>query len=138
VTLLATLGECYCVLDQREKGWSHLRKALALAKQLADRRGISYSYHKMASVCLRDRQVKEGFDFLARSNLEAEREPETYRDILFANTYLLWEQARRGGNQTQAKIAFGRLKHLRSHIERRLPEVQKFDDFLRRSQDHVD
>jgi transcriptional regulator with XRE-family HTH domain len=138
ISLLATLGECSCMQGEGKKGWAQLRKALALARQLSDRRGISYSLHKMAAACLRDRNAQDGLDHITRSNLEAEREPEIYHDILFANTFLLWEHAQRAGNHTQAKIAFGRLKHLRSHIERRLPEVEKFDEYLKRSLENVD
>jgi hypothetical protein len=36
------------------------------------------------------------------------------------------------GNPTREKIAFGRLKVLRSNLERRFPEVEAFDAFVER------
>ena len=137
ITLLATLGECLCCQEQSVKGWSRLKRALHLARKLSDRRGAAYTLHKMAVVCFREQRGKEGHDFITRSNLEADQEPERYVDIIFANTFLQWDEANGLGNQTQAKIAFGRLKHLRPDLERRLPEVERFDEFLRRSQSHV-
>jgi tetratricopeptide (TPR) repeat protein len=138
ITALATLGDCYSARGEHDPGWTALREALSLARELSDRRGIAYALHKMGVVCLREDRVPEGQDYIARSNLEADRGPERYFDILFANTYHLWEQARHNGNGTQAKIAFGRLKHLRPEIERRMPEREKFDQYLRRSQEHAD
>jgi hypothetical protein len=40
--------------------------------------------------------------------------------------------ARQEGNDTREKIAFGRLRHLRSLLERRFPEVEEFDRFVER------
>ena len=40
-------------------------------------------------------------------------------------------------NQTRAKIAFGRLKALRSAIERKLPEVDAFDEFVEKGRRHA-
>ncbi|MBI4161628.1 MAG: helix-turn-helix transcriptional regulator [Acidobacteria bacterium] len=136
VALLATLGECQCLLDRGDNGWANLKKSLALARRLSDRRGTAYALHKMAAASLREGRAGEGQDFIAKSNLEAEREPDPYPDILFANTFLMWEEARKRRNTTQAKIAFGRLKHLRSALEQRSPEVDRFDEYLGRSSGH--
>ena len=42
--------------------------------------------------------------------------------------------AREESNMTREKIAFGRLRHLRSLIERRFPEVDEFDAHIRDGQ----
>jgi hypothetical protein len=65
-------------------------------------------------------------DTIARSG-ESE-----HADILFVNSFYEWQMAREGGNPTRAKIAFGRLKALRSSIEKRFPEVDRFDAFVER------
>jgi len=41
--------------------------------------------------------------------------------------------AREESNMTREKIAFGRLRHLRSLIERRFPEVDEFDAHIERT-----
>jgi hypothetical protein len=40
-------------------------------------------------------------------------------------------------NPTRAKIAFGRLKALRSSLERRFPEVEDFDSYVERGRVHA-
>jgi hypothetical protein len=50
-----------------------------------------------------------------------------YDDILFLNAFHQWTVARDEGQGTREKIAFGRLRHLRSRLERRFPEVDEFD-----------
>jgi hypothetical protein len=53
-----------------------------------------------------------------------------YNDILFLNSFHRWQSARSDGNGTREKIAFGRLRHLRSLLERRFPEVDEFDRWV--------
>ena len=43
-----------------------------------------------------------------------------------------WKMAELEDNPTRAKIAFGRLKALRSSLERRFPEVETFDEHVER------
>ncbi len=62
-------------------------------------------------------------DALAGSDIEEDR----YLDLLFNSAFYLWEIARIDGNPIQEKIAFGRLKYLRSSLERTTPEVERFD-----------
>jgi hypothetical protein len=53
-----------------------------------------------------------------------------YVDILFLNAFYLWKISRSEGNTAQAKIAFGRMKYLRSSLEQTLPEVREFDHYI--------
>jgi hypothetical protein len=62
-------------------------------------------------------------DALAGSEVEEDR----YVDLLFNSAFYLWQIARGEGNPIQEKIAFGRLKYLRSSLERTTPEVERFD-----------
>ena len=61
----------------------------------------------------------------------------TADDILFFNAYYEWRMAKDEDNPTGVKIAFGRLKVLRSSLERRFPEVEAFDDFVERGRRHA-
>ncbi|MEE8111276.1 MAG: helix-turn-helix transcriptional regulator [Acidobacteriota bacterium] len=138
ISLLATLGEAYCQQNKRERGWRTLNRGLAVARRVSDRRGTAYVLHKMASVSILEGKVEDARTYVARSNLASEQGEERYIDILFANTFLIWKQACSTEHGTEAKIAFGRLKHLRSLLERRLPEVEQFDEFVRRTREEED
>ena len=62
---------------------------------------------------------------------------EKHPDILFFNAYYEWKMAVEAENPTREKIAFGRMKALRSSLERRSPEVDAFDDFVERGRSHA-
>ena len=55
---------------------------------------------------------------------------ERYVDILFQTAFHLWEMARSAHNQVQERVYFGRLKFVRSQLDRNFPEVEKFDRFI--------
>jgi hypothetical protein len=75
-------------------------------------------------------RARQGF---SQSDTLAGRPEESYHDILFLNTYRCWEMARNEANATREKIAFGRLRHLRSLVERRFLEVDEFDLYIERT-----
>ena len=62
---------------------------------------------------------------------------EKQTDILFLNAFYEWKMAAEEENPTREKIAFGRLKVLRSNLERKFPEVEIFDDFVERGRHHA-
>ncbi len=66
-------------------------------------------------------------DRLAESDALASRPEGCFHDILFLNAYHRWQIVRGERNGTGEKIAFGRLRHLRSLLQRRFPEVDQFD-----------
>jgi hypothetical protein len=70
-------------------------------------------------------------DALAMAN--GERQP----DILFFNAFHEWKMALDDDNPTRARIAFGRLRTLRSSLERRFPEVEAFDEHVERGRYHA-
>ena len=53
---------------------------------------------------------------------------------MFVNAFYEWKMAGEEGNPTREKIAFGRLKALRSGLERKFPEVDAFDARVERGQ----
>ncbi len=71
--------------------------------------------------------------YVAESDALASASEESYQDILFMNAFIRWKMAREEGNTTRETIAFGRLRHFRSAIERRFPEVQEFDLYVERA-----
>ena len=75
----------------------------------------------------RARQLLEESDALAA------RPDGYYHDILFLNAYHRWRMVRTEGNRTGERIAFGRLRHLRSLLQRRFPEVDEFDRHVERT-----
>ena len=58
-------------------------------------------------------------------------------DILFLNSFYEWKMALADENPTRERIAFGRLKALRSSLERRFPEVEAFDVHMERGRRHA-
>ncbi len=83
------------------------------------------SDHRRAKACFRES------DALAMYNNEK------HPDILFFNAYYEWKMATEEDNPTREKIAFGRLKALRSSLERRSPEMEAFDDYVERGRSHA-
>jgi hypothetical protein len=60
-----------------------------------------------------------------------------HHDVLFYNAFYEWKIADREDNPTRSKIAFGRLKVLRSGLERRFPEVEEFDSQIEKGRSHA-
>ena len=48
-----------------------------------------------------------------------------------------WKMAREDDNPTRAKIAFGRLRTLRSCLERKIPEVEAFDEYVEKGRNRA-
>ena len=78
-----------------------------------------------------DINVRSTPDALALYNNE--KQP----DILFLNAYYEWEMAAEADNPTRERISFGRLKALRSELERKFPEVEAFDSYMERGCRHA-
>ena len=66
------------------------------------------------------------------ASIDAHSADSPYSDILFQAAFYLWEIARREGNVIQEKVYFGRLRHLRSALERHFDEVTQFDAYIER------
>ncbi len=126
------IGGCYVDMGKYREGIRMLTAALQQAQSGGHRRleahawsylGLAYYHqddHRRARGCFRESD--------ARANFNREKHP----DILFHNAFYEWKMARVEENPTREKIAFGRLKTLRSSLERRLPEVEEFDAFVER------
>ena len=61
---------------------------------------------------------------------------EKQTDILFFNAFYEWKMATVESNPTREKMAFGRMKALRSNLERKFPEVDEFDEYVEGGRSH--
>lgn len=129
-TVLTNLGGCLVSLGEFEQGVGRIREAHATAVERGFRRVAALSLTRLAEAHLSQTDYTHAREHLAESDALASRSEEAYHDILFLNAYRRWEMARRESNDTREKIAFGRLRHLRSLLERRFPEVEDFDRYI--------
>jgi tetratricopeptide (TPR) repeat protein len=131
-TVTTNLGGCLVDLGRFDEGIARLREAHAKARDLGFRRVAALSLTRLSEAFLKRGERDRALQALGESDALASRPDEEYQDILFLNAYHRWQMARQQGNPTREKIAFGRLRHLRSTLERRFPEVQEFDRHIER------
>lgn len=139
-TVLTNLGGCMVAVHRFDEGVASLRQAHARARELGFRRVAALSLTRLAEAHLQRGENERASGLLSESDALASRSEESYHDILFLNAFRRWEMARVDANPTREKIAFGRLRHLRSLIERRFPEVEQFDrhvEAIRRNHAHT-
>jgi transcriptional regulator with XRE-family HTH domain len=126
------IGSTHVALSHYKVGTKLIHEALRLARQAGLRRICALALCELvqAEFAQKSYEKAKGFirevDALAGSEVEEDR----YLDLLFTSAYYMWEIARAEGNPIQEKIAFGRLKYLRSSLERTTPEVDHFDAFI--------
>ncbi len=125
------VGDCYVALGKMKEGVRLLRAALAEAKAAGLRRMEAQAWSNLGEAHFRAHEQDQAQSCFRQSDALA-GSPEKYPDILFFNAFYEWKMAQGQGNPTREKIAFGRLKALRSSLERRLPEVEQFDAFVER------
>jgi tetratricopeptide (TPR) repeat protein len=125
------VGDCYVALGKTKEGVRMLRAALADARAAGLRRMEAQAWSNLGEAHVRAREVDQAQSCFRQSDALA-ASPEKYPDILFFNAYYEWKMATGQGNPTREKIAFGRLKALRSTLERRFPEAEAFDAFVER------
>lgn len=126
------IGGCFASMGKPREGIRLLRAALAEARFAGHRRleaqawsGLGEAHYRMAD---RDRAQK----CLRESDSIAGSVESKFPDLLFFNAFYGWRMAGEEQNPTREKIAFGRLKVLRSSLERRFAEVDAFDAFVER------
>jgi transcriptional regulator with XRE-family HTH domain len=131
LTLIRTnIGFCHAMVGKTERGLRELTEALQVAQREGFRRCAAYTLMYMGQVHIMGREDRKAREFFEQAEMMAHGGEERYVDILFQTAFHLWELARNGGNQVQEKVYFGRLKFLRPQLDRRFPEVEKFDLFI--------
>jgi len=131
LTLIRTnIGFCHAMVGKSDRGLRELSEALQVAQREGFRRCAAYTLMYMGQVHLMRHEERKAREFFEQSEMMAHGGEERYVDILFQTAFHLWDLARTGGNQVQEKVYFGRLKFLRPQLDRRFPEVEKFDQFI--------
>jgi tetratricopeptide (TPR) repeat protein len=131
VTVQANLGGALVATGRFRAGVALLKQSLERARREQYRRPMALALTKLGVAHMGRKRPGIAREYLRQSDLVAEKEKESYYDILFINAYLNWQMAREGGRTTQERIHFGRLKFLRSLLESRFPEVDAFDAIVR-------
>ena len=124
------VGFCQAMLGKVDRGVRELREALQVAGKEGFRRCSTYALLYLGQIHLAKQEMAKARDFFEEAELMAHGGEERFVDILFQTAYHLWEMARLSGNQVQEKVYFGRLKFLRSQLDRHFLEVEKFDQFI--------
>lgn len=124
------LGGLYCARGRFREGVRILTEAQADAKKEGFRWVAASAGTWLAEVHYRRGDHERARRHTRESNAMASSGEVKYVDILFLNAFYLWKISRSEGNTAQAKIAFGRMKYLRSSLEQSLPEVREFDQYI--------
>jgi tetratricopeptide (TPR) repeat protein len=127
------LGGCLVALGRYADGMDMLRQAHSRARREGFRRAAALALTRMAEAAMQNDDSPQAREKLAESDGLASRGEGCFHDILFLNAFHRWSMARGEGNGTGEKIAFGRLRHLRSQLQRRFPEVDEFDRHVERT-----
>lgn len=131
------IGACYVWLGKVREGVRMLRAAINDARTDEHRRIESLAWRSLGQAYYRQHDHKRARSCFRESNALAFYNNERQVDILFFNAYYDWKMAVEDSNPTREKIAFGRLKVLRSSLERKFAEVEDFDDHVERGRRHA-
>jgi tetratricopeptide (TPR) repeat protein len=127
----------YVVLGKAREGVRLLQAALQEARKGKHRRLEALAWSALGDAYYRSTDLRRARRCFRESDALAVYNDEKHPDVLFYNAYFEWQMAQLEDNPTRAKIAFGRLKVLRSSLERRFPEVEAFDEFMERGRAHA-
>jgi transcriptional regulator with XRE-family HTH domain len=131
-TVGTNLGGCLVTLGRYEQGVRRLKEAYEAARLAGYRRVASLSLTRLAEAYAQTGDVERARATWDDSDSLASRSGDPYIDILFLNAYHRWVIAREQSNPTREKVAFGRLRHLRSRLQRKFVEVEEFDRYVER------
>jgi tetratricopeptide (TPR) repeat protein len=126
------IGVCYVGMGKVREAIRLLRTALADARSRGFRRLEAHSWSSLGEAYYRQRDPRHARVCFAESNAIAGAESDLQNDLLFVNAFYEWKISSSEGSPTREKIAFGRLKALRSSLEKRFPEVEAFDAYVER------
>ena len=130
-TVMANFGGCLVATGHFDQGLAMLREAQGRAQKTGFLRVAALAVTHLADAWKQREDYPKAREFLNESDSLAAR-AEGCQHIQFLNAYYRWEMVRKEDNSTGEKIAFGRLRHLRSLIQRRFAEVDEFDRHVER------
>ncbi len=131
------VGACYVELGKHREGIRLVRAALNEARSGNHRRLQAFGWSSLGQAYFHQKDHKRARACFRESDALAVYNEEKQPDILFLNAYYEWKMAAEAGNPTRERIAFGRLKALRSCLERRFVEVDAFDDHMEGGRHHA-
>ena len=131
------IGNCYIDLGKTREGIRLVRAVLDEARAGGHRRLQAHAWSNLGQAYFRQNDTKRARACFRESEALAMYNNEKQPDILFLNAFFEWKMARNDENPTRERIAFGRLKTLRSSLERRFPEVEAFDEYMERGRRHA-
>lgn len=131
------VGACYVTLGKVREGIRLLRAALDEARAAGYRRLEAAAWSRLGKAYWLLEDTQRARACLRESDGLAGHGREIHGDLLFFNAFYDWKMAQTEENPTRARIALGRLKALRSGLERRMPEVEEFDTFMERGRCHA-
>ena len=126
------IGTCYVALGKHREGIRILRASLQESQATGNVRLTARAWTNMGEAYFRlddDRRARHCFKESEKICNTPDRQ---FADLLFVNAYYEWKLARTDQNPTRIRIAFGRLKSLRSSIEKKFPEIIDFDTYIER------
>ena len=124
-------------MGKSREGIRLLRESLAEAHAKGHRRLEAHAWSSLGEAHFKLQDPAKARICFSESNSIVGSDHEPQNDILFINAFYEWKMAGEEGNPTREKIAFGRLKALRTSLERRLPEVEAFDAHVERGRSNA-
>jgi len=137
IQLRINIGACYVALGKNREGIRMLRESLTEARSGSYRRLEALAWSNIGEAYYRQSDTRRARGCFRESDALAIYNNEKHPDILFFNAFHEWKMAIEAENPTRERMAFGRLKALRSSLERRSLEVETFDDFVERGRNHA-
>jgi tetratricopeptide (TPR) repeat protein len=132
-----SIGSFYILLGKYREGIRLLREGLGEARSGAHRRLEALAWTNLGEAYYLQGDHPRATKCFRESNALAIHNNEKYPDILFHSAFYEWKMAAEIDNPTRARIAFGRLKVLRSSLERRFAEVDEFDEHVEGGRAHA-
>ncbi len=126
------IGHCYVALGKAREGVRLLRVALDEARAQGFRYIEAYACSCLGEAYYRQQEFPKAQACLRQSDALAGSAEHRFADLLFLNAFYEWRMAGGQGNPTREKIAFGRMKALRTSLERKFAEVETFDAYVER------
>ncbi len=130
-------GACYAAMGKTREGIRLLRASLNEARAGGHRRLEAYAWSEIGQGYYRQKDFRRARSCLRESDALAVYNNEKQYETLFVNAFHEWKMAVDEDNPTRGKIAFGRMKALRSSVERRAAEVDAFDEFVEKGRNHA-
>ena len=131
------IGATYVALGKPREGIRLLRASLEEARAGGHRRLEALTWSHLGEAYYQTKDTDRARGCFRESDAVAGQSEPKHHDILFLNAFYEWKMAEAEDNPTRARIALGRLKILRSTLERQFPEVEEFDRYVERRRAHA-